>query len=69
MAGQKPHHSEYYKYLQYILGADHTDTSFFITTEKDFAKSGNIDYPYRSYLLPLGHQKGKGWLSLSFWCV
>lgn len=54
MTGQKPHNFEYHKYLQSILGADHTDTSFFIATEKDFAKGGKIDYPYRSYFYAVG---------------
>jgi AraC family transcriptional regulator, transcriptional activator of pobA len=54
MAGQKPHNFEYHKYLQKILGADQTGNSFFIATEKDFAKGGNIDYPYRSYFYAVG---------------
>ncbi len=54
MTGQKPHNFEFHKYLQKILGADHTDTSFFIATEKDFAKGGNINYPYRSYFYAVG---------------
>lgn len=54
MATQTPHNFEYHKYLQVILGADQPDTSFFIATEKDFAKGGNIDYPYRSYFYALG---------------
>ena len=54
MSGQKPHNFEYHKYQQKILGANQTDTSFFIATEKDFAKGGNIDYPYRSYFYAVG---------------
>jgi AraC family transcriptional regulator, transcriptional activator of pobA len=54
MAGQKPFNFEYHKYLQKILGADQTDSSFFIASEKDFAKGDNIDYPYRSYFYVVG---------------
>jgi AraC-like DNA-binding protein len=54
MTGQKPHNFEYHKYLQKILGAGQTATSFFIATEKDFAKGDIIDYPYRSYFYAVG---------------
>lgn len=44
-----PHNFEYHRYLQKVLGSDDSSVPFFIATEKDFAKGGNIDYPYRSY--------------------
>jgi AraC family transcriptional regulator, transcriptional activator of pobA len=54
MTRQKPHNFEYHKYLQKILGADKPNISLFIATEKDFAKGGNINYPYRSYFYSFG---------------
>jgi AraC family transcriptional regulator, transcriptional activator of pobA len=50
----KPHHFEYHKYLKKILGLDNSNTTFFIATEKDFANSPNLNYPYRSYFYVIG---------------
>ena len=54
MTEKVPYPFEYHTYLKRIVGAYQPDSSFFIATEADFAKGGNIDYPYRSYFYSLG---------------
>ncbi|MHA4844767.1 helix-turn-helix domain-containing protein [Flavitalea antarctica] len=49
MKRELPHNFQFHQYLQKVLGASDPSGTFFIATEKDFAKGGNIDYPYRSY--------------------
>lgn len=58
MRKKAPQNFEYHRYLQTVLGANDPTGNFFIATEQDFAKGGNIDYPYRSYfyVLALMHE-------------
>ncbi len=49
MTSSVPHHFEFHEYLKKILGLNDDTSSFFVASEKDFADSPIIDYPYRSY--------------------
>lgn len=54
MAGPAPHNFEFPRYLQRVLGISHINGSLYVATEKDFARGGNITYPYRSHFYALG---------------
>jgi hypothetical protein len=46
-------HFEYHNYLRSILKNETAD-NFIIATEKDFIKSENLNFPYRSYFYVVG---------------
>lgn len=50
----QPHNFEFHQYLKKVLHSESFDSSLFIATEKDFANSPIIDYPYRSYFYVVG---------------
>lgn len=54
MSGTQPQNFEFHQYLKKILHSEGLDSSLFIATEKDFANSPVIDYPYRSYFYVVG---------------
>lgn len=54
MSESAPQNFEFHQYLKTVLHSEGMDKSLFLATEKDFANSPIIDYPYRSYFYVVG---------------
>ncbi|WP_077923210.1 AraC family transcriptional regulator [Spirosoma sp. 209] len=54
MVQQTPFNFAFHQFLRQVVGTPALDGHLYVATEADFARAGNISFPYRSYFYAFG---------------